>query len=81
MRNIISLGDSSHEREAIIRATAGLASHPGVRIKSLKLKDLPEIDDLQREQDLVRSCLEHLVQHDGNFDLCLNASEVCELIL
>jgi len=69
--NVVSFGDSQHEREAIIRATHGLAE---VRTKSLKFVERPEVDQLRKEHQLIRGCLRQVIQHDGNLDLCIRAA-------
>eukprot|EP00451_Oxyrrhis_marina_P000852 CAMPEP_0204269086 /NCGR_PEP_ID=MMETSP0468-20130131/15575_1 /ASSEMBLY_ACC=CAM_ASM_000383 /TAXON_ID=2969 /ORGANISM="Oxyrrhis marina" /LENGTH=222 /DNA_ID=CAMNT_0051244429 /DNA_START=54 /DNA_END=722 /DNA_ORIENTATION=- len=69
--NVISVGDSQHEREAIIRATQGIDE---IRTKSLKFVERPEIDQLRRELGLIRGCLGQVVQHDGNLDLCIRVA-------
>mmetsp|Transcript_99020 Transcript_99020/g.171619 ORF Transcript_99020/g.171619 Transcript_99020/m.171619 type:complete len:272 (-) Transcript_99020:70-885(-) len=67
-KNILSLGDSYHEREALITATATLAN---CRTKSLKFVERPRIDQLCKEHTLVASCFRRIVHHDGNLDLCI----------
>lgn len=67
-KNIISLGDSSHEREALINATWKL---PNCRTKSLKFVERPQISQLCKQHSLAASCLHQVVHHDGNLDLCI----------
>jgi len=67
-KNILSVGDSSHEREALIKATHHL---PNCRTKSLKFAERPTIDQLCKEHCMVGSCLRRIVHHDGNLDLCI----------
>jgi len=67
-KNIISIGDSSHEREALINATALL---PNCRTKSLKFVERPTIDQLCKEHLLLTDCFKSVVHHDGNLDLCI----------
>lgn len=67
-KNILSLGDSHHEREALISATAQL---PNCRTKSLKFVERPRIEQLCKEHTLVASCFRRIVHHDGNLDLCI----------
>jgi len=68
-KNIHSLGDSVHEREALLRATSAL---PGCRSKSLKFADRPNIGQLLAQHSLISRSFESIVQHDGNLDLCIN---------
>jgi len=68
MRNVMSFGDSAHEREALIRATEQM---PSCRTKSLKFAERPEIDQLLKQHALISGCFDHIVNHDGNLDLCI----------
>jgi len=72
-KNILSFGDSYHEREALIHATATLRN---CRTKSLKFVERPRIDELCRQHSLVARCFSRIVHHDGNLDLCIKSS--CE---
>jgi len=71
-KNVLSVGDSSHEREALINATLSLAN---CRTKSLKLVERPSIDQLCKEHCVVRSCIKRVVHHDGNLDLCIRPTD------
>jgi len=64
--NIISVGDSPHERQALIRVTEGLNSC----VKALKLTERPGLDQLVDEHQLIGGCFRDIVNHDGNLDLC-----------
>jgi len=68
-KNVHSLGDSVHEREALLRATAAL---PNCRSKSLKFVDRPDISQLLSQHNLISGSFAHIVQHDGNLDLAIN---------
>jgi hypothetical protein len=68
-KNIVSLGDSFHEREALLRTTAGL---PGCRPKSVKFVERPDISQIVNQHALVLSCFNQLADHDGPFDLRIN---------
>jgi hypothetical protein len=70
-KNVISFGDSAHEREALIRVTERL---PSCRTKSLKFVERPEVDQLVKEHELISGCFKHIVNHDGNLDLCIRCS-------
>merc|ERR1719282_320692 len=67
-KNILSLGDSAHEREALIQATANLSN---CRTKSLKFVERPGVDQLRKQHMLVTRCFRRIVHHDGNLDLCI----------
>lgn len=67
-RNIISLGDSRHEREALIRVAETMLN---CCTKSIKFVEQPEVGQLIKQHDLLLSSLGQLLQHDGNLDLCL----------
>lgn len=70
-KNVISFGDSAHEREALIRVTDNL---PNCCIKSLKFVERPGVEQLLKEHDLIGGCFRHIVNHDGNLDLCIRCS-------
>jgi len=67
-KNVVSVGDSSHEREALIYATANL---PNCRTKSLKLVERPGVEQLHKQHMLLVRCFRRVVHHDGNLDLCI----------
>lgn len=68
-RNIISFGDSIHEREAIRLVTTQYGSN--CRTKSVKFVERPTVEQLKRQVDLVASCIEEIVRHNGSLDLML----------
>jgi hypothetical protein len=70
-KNIISFGDSSHEREALIRVTENLGN---CCTKSLKFVERPEVEELLKEHELISGCFRYIVNHDGNLDLCIRCS-------
>eukprot|EP00440_Ansanella_granifera_P032635 gb/GFBE01035405.1/.p1 GENE.gb/GFBE01035405.1/~~gb/GFBE01035405.1/.p1 ORF type:complete len:349 (+),score=106.81 gb/GFBE01035405.1/:1-1047(+) len=70
-KNVLSLGDSVHEREALLRASAPL---PNCRSKSLKFVERPDIAQICKQHSLVTSCFERIVHHDGNLDLCIRCT-------
>jgi hypothetical protein len=66
--NVVSMGDASHEREAIhkvSRATGCLA-------KSLKFMERPDVVHLRQEHELIQSYLHQIVQHADPLDLCVH---------
>jgi len=70
-KNVLSLGDSVHEREALLRATSPL---PNCRSKSLKFVERPDIAQICKQHSLVTSCFDRIVHHDGNLDLCIRCA-------
>jgi len=69
--NVISFGDSAHEREALIRVTEQLKN---CFTKSLKLVERPEVTQLLKEHQLMVGCFRDIVHHRGNLDLCIRCS-------
>lgn len=67
-KNVLSIGDSAHEREAVLAATANIEN---CRCKSVKLIERPSVEQLLKEQRTLVRCLASLVRHDGNLDICL----------
>jgi hypothetical protein len=70
-KNVLSLGDSLHEREALLRATSSL---PNCRSKSLKFVERPDIAQICKQHSLVTSCFDRIVHHDGDLDLCIRCA-------
>jgi hypothetical protein len=70
-KNVISFGDSAHEREALIRVTERMQN---CRTKSLKFVERPEVEQLLKEHELITGCFRHIVNHDGNLDFCIRIS-------
>jgi len=71
--HVISLGDSHVEREAVRAVTRGLAS---TKTKSVKFAEHPSMEQLRRQLDLVTSCFQYIVDHNGDLDLMLTISLV-----
>lgn len=67
-KNILSLGDSMNEREALLRACSSL---PNCRSKSLKFVERPDISQICKQHTLITGCFDRIVHHDGNLDLCI----------
>mmetsp|Transcript_89089 Transcript_89089/g.255087 ORF Transcript_89089/g.255087 Transcript_89089/m.255087 type:complete len:324 (+) Transcript_89089:72-1043(+) len=67
VKNIFSLGDGAHEREALLRTAAEV---PNARAKSLKFCERPDISQIIKQHHLVQGCFETMWQHDGDLDLC-----------
>mmetsp|Transcript_22810 Transcript_22810/g.58182 ORF Transcript_22810/g.58182 Transcript_22810/m.58182 type:complete len:311 (+) Transcript_22810:69-1001(+) len=67
-KNVLSLGDSVHERQALLEATAPL---PSCRAKSLKFVERPDIAQIVKQHSLITSCFERIVHLDDNMDLCI----------
>jgi len=70
-KNILSLGDSMNEREALLRACASL---PNCRSKSLKFVERPDISQICKQHSLITGCFDRIVHHDGNLDLCIRCA-------
>jgi hypothetical protein len=67
--NIISIGDSPHEREALIRVTEDMQASC---IKAVKLMQKPDVAQLRQQHELMGGCIRDLVNHDGHLDLCFD---------
>lgn len=67
-KNVFSLGDSVHEREALFKATASL---PNCCSKSFKFCERPDIGQMCKQHELILGCFEQVVHHGGNLDLCI----------
>jgi len=67
-KNVLSLGDSVHEREALLRAAAVL---PNCHPKSLKFVERPDLSQICKQHELINSCFEQVVHHIGQLDVCI----------
>lgn len=68
-RNIISFGDSVHERTAVHAAAGRLG--PGTLTKSVKFVERPTAEQLRRQVELVSTCLTDICGHTTALDLML----------
>lgn len=73
IRNIIGLGDSTSDREAILHVTNVTTSKPAHQTigKSLKFMERPSIDHLQKQHHLIMTSLKQIALHDKPLDLCI----------
>ena len=69
-RQVISIGDSAHEREAVLKV-CGEVKHHGVGCKSLKFMERPDVDNLKKEHILIQECFRDIIDHKGDLDLCI----------
>lgn len=67
-KNVLSIGDAPHEREALLRVTWSNNS-PKCRPKSIKFMVRPNLDQLLRELDTLRANLKEVVYHNDRLDL------------
>jgi hypothetical protein len=67
-KNLLSLGDGTHEREALWCVTKEL---PSCRSKSVMFLERPDISHIVQQHSLIKSRCERIIQHDGNLDLCI----------
>ncbi|CAK9065366.1 unnamed protein product [Durusdinium trenchii] len=70
-KNIISIGDAPHEREALARVVrmAPIFRGKRCRAKSVKFVLRPTIEQLVRELHLLRESLREIVVHDDDLDM------------
>lgn len=72
-KNIISFGDSFHEREAIYKVSKTLG--PQVHTKSIKFVERPTIEQLHYQVDMVTGYFQHILHHEDDLDLMLSIEE------
>lgn len=75
-QNILSMGDSYVEREAIRAVTSGC---PNMTCKSVKFAERPSMGQLRRQIELVTNCFLSIVKHDGDLDLQLTVTTNTEV--
>lgn len=73
--NIISLGDSQYEREAILTVTQNVGENQ-VKTKSVKFYERPSMEQLYRQVELVITAFEFICQSMDDLDLQLS---ICDL--
>ena len=71
-RNIVSFGDSIHERAAVHKVTSTMGS--STLTKSIKFVERPTVEQLKRQVDLVTNCFDEIMRHYGHLDLMLTIS-------
>lgn len=79
-KNIISIGDAPHEREALGRVVRWAPGGGGKRCRSKSVKFVlrPSIEQLTRELQMLRESLREIVSHDDDLDLHFSAESLSE---
>jgi len=76
-KNVISIGDSIFERDAVRRVVLNRpSSKKKCRTKTAKLLDEPEIDELIAQVRVVHDALGLMVQYDGNLDIEIDEEDL-----
>jgi hypothetical protein len=77
-KNIISIGDAPHEREALSRVVKWAPSGLGKRCRSKSVKFVlrPSIEQLTREIQMLRASLTDIVSYDDDLDLHFSADSL-----
>jgi hypothetical protein len=71
LSNVVSIGDSHHEREALHTVTSEMEN---TLVKSVKFVERPSMDVVKRELELIHGCMEYIAKHSGDLDLMLSQS-------
>eukprot|EP00919_Chromeraceae_sp_WS-2016_P004320 GHVR01010281.1.p1 GENE.GHVR01010281.1~~GHVR01010281.1.p1 ORF type:complete len:291 (-),score=60.75 GHVR01010281.1:132-956(-) len=70
--NVISLGDSSHERLALLFCSCQLNQEGQPHYsKSIKLVERPSLEQVRKQHTLISDCLPRICTHDAHLDLCV----------
>lgn len=82
-KNIISVGDAPHEREALSRVVRWAPCGRGKRCRSKSVKFVlrPSIEQLTREIQMLRESLKEIVWHDDDLDLHFSAESLAEPLI
>merc|ERR1719329_1974413 len=76
-KNVISIGDSIFERDAVRRVVLSRPSaKKKCRTKTAKLLDQPEIDELIAQVRVIHDALGLMVQYDGNLDIEIDEEDL-----
>ena len=71
--HVVSFGDSSHEREALMQTSQQMNLLSACRIKSLKLIERPDLAALNKQHLLIQQCLIQIIDHPLSLDLCIQS--------
>jgi hypothetical protein len=77
-KNVISIGDSTFERDAVRYVVLGreTTAQKRCRTKTTKMLDAPTIDELIAQVRIVHDALAMMVQHDGNLEIEIDAADL-----
>jgi len=76
-KNVISIGDSIFERDAVRRVVVNRPSaKKKCRTKTAKLLDEPEIEELIAQVKVIHDALGLMVQYDGNLDIEIDEDDL-----
>jgi hypothetical protein len=76
-KNVISIGDSIFERDAVRRVVVNRPSaKKKCRTKTAKLLDEPEIEELIAQVKVIHDALGLMVQYDGNLDIEIDEEDL-----
>jgi len=64
--NVVSVGDSVHELRALMAVTKGMTNCCG---KSIKFLEVPTIEQLIDQHELLGDCLVDVLEHNGDLDV------------
>jgi hypothetical protein len=73
--NVLSFGDSIHERDAAHQVCASLSSSP-LFCKSIKFIERPDVAQLTKQHVLIRDSLVKVIEHEGTLDLCIECQHI-----
>jgi len=77
-KNILSIGDAPHEREALARVVRWAPGGKKCRSKSVKFVLRPSIQQLTRELQMLRDSLKEIVEHNDDLDLHFSAESLAD---
>jgi hypothetical protein len=77
-KNILSVGDAPHEREALSRVVRWAPTGKKCRSKSVKFILRPTIQQLTRELQMLRDSLKEIIDHNDDLDLHFSAESLAD---
>lgn len=82
-KNILSIGDAPHEREALHRVIRWAPTAVGKRCRSKSVKFVlrPSFEQLTRELQILRDSLKEIVWHDDDLDLHFSAESLVDPVI
>jgi hypothetical protein len=71
--NVVSLGDSLHEQQAVMSLCESM---PNCFAKSLKFADAPSIGQLIQQHEFIHTCFLDVAEHNGHLDVEIGAASL-----
>lgn len=75
-KNVVSIGDQDCERDAVRAVVKKSRHHKACRVKTVKLREFPEIEDLVVQHRVICDALRLMIHCDGNLDVEIDQQDL-----